>query len=89
MCGRFAFHAASAGYPVDHTHTTGDGLRIELETAKVRAKTRPYDASRCLKTEEGMALYLEEGLKTGDSKLVAIAFENITHAKNSSPSLTT
>lgn len=46
-----------------------------------KTRTRPWDASEHLKTEEDMAAYLEAALQEGDSALVAAALGDIARAK--------
>lgn len=55
-----------------------------LDLAKVRARTRTYDAARYLQSDEQMAAYLEAALDDGDPKLVTVALGNIARAKGMS-----
>lgn len=54
---------------------------VDLDLAKVRARTRTYDAARYLNTDEQMAAYLEAALEDGDPRLVTVALGNIARAK--------
>jgi probable addiction module antidote protein len=49
-----------------------------------KTKTRPWDASEHLETEEDMALYLEAAPEEGDPALVAAALGEIACAKGMS-----
>jgi probable addiction module antidote protein len=49
--------------------------------ARIRAKTTPHDPARYLKTEKGMAAYLEAALQEGDPRGIAMALGNIARAK--------
>jgi len=47
-------------------------------------KTRPYDSARYLKTEEDLALYMDEALRDGDPKRIAQALGVIARARGMS-----
>jgi probable addiction module antidote protein len=49
-----------------------------------KIKTRPWDVTEHLKTEEDMAAYLEAALEDGDPALVAAALGDIARAKGMS-----
>ena len=63
------------------TKKSHEAKPVTLSIEKVRARTRPYDAARYLKTEEDMAAYLEIALEDGDPRLVSMALGNIARAK--------
>ncbi len=46
-----------------------------------KTKTLPWDPAEHLKSEKGMAAYLEASLEEGDPALVAAAFGDIARAK--------
>ncbi len=49
-----------------------------------KTKTKPYDASEYLETEEDMAAYLQAALAEGDPALVVHALGNIARARGMS-----
>ncbi|WP_316414756.1 addiction module antidote protein [Mesoterricola silvestris] len=55
-----------------------------LDPAKVRARTRPYDAARYLQNDEQIAAYLEAALEDGDPKVILQAIGTIARAKGMS-----
>lgn len=50
----------------------------------VKSKTKSYDASEYLETEEDMAAYLQAALEEGDASLVVRALGNIARARGMS-----
>jgi probable addiction module antidote protein len=46
-----------------------------------KTKTRPWDATEHLETEEDMAAYIEAALEEGDAALVAAALGDVARAK--------
>lgn len=50
-------------------------------TVPKKTATRPYDAARYLKTEEGMAAYLEAALEDGNPQVVTSALGAIARAR--------
>ncbi|MDR3673343.1 MAG: putative addiction module antidote protein [Holophaga sp.] len=50
----------------------------------MKTRTRPYDTSEYLETEEDMALYLEAALEDGDPKVVSAALGDIARARGMS-----
>ena len=59
-----------------------EGVVDAAKIARIRAKTRPHDSSRYLKTEEDMATYLEAALEIGNPQGIIIAIGNIVKARN-------
>jgi probable addiction module antidote protein len=46
----------------------------------IKTRTRPYDTSEYLESEEDMALYLEAALEDGDPRVVSAALGDIARA---------